>query len=258
MDNRLIRPGKGISQESLKLLACITMLLDHIGAILILTLYRNASTAISSHAAFLRELYQVLRIVGRLAFPIYCFLLSEGIHHTRNPKQYCLRLLIAAAIAELPYDLALRGGFTWEKQSVMVTLLLGFLALESMKRCPQLLLKLLIPLPFAWLAGKLRCDYGANGIYLMVLFFLTREVRYAPLLQVLGMWFLFSPDHRMALNWLNGVTLTTQEWSVLSVIPIALYSGEKRYRSKGLQWAFYLFYPVHLTVLWILKGVIHG
>ena len=258
MDNRLTRPGNGISQEGLKLLACITMLLDHIGAILILTLYRNAAAAGSSHAASLRELYQALRIVGRLAFPIYCFLLSEGVHHTKNPKKYCLRLLIAAVIAELPYDLALRSGFTWEKQSVMVTLLLGFLTLEGMKRCPKLLFKLLIPLPLAWLAGKVRCDYGANGIYLMALFFLTREIRYAPLIQLLGMWFLFSPGHLMALNWLDGITLTTQEWAILSVIPIALYSGKKQSRNNIVQWAFYLFYPVHLTVLWILKGVIHG
>ena len=258
MDNRLTTPLKCISQEGLKLLACLTMLIDHIGAILILMLYQTAAAAGSSHAGSLLELYQFLRIVGRLAFPIYCFLLSEGVHYTSNPEKYCLRLLIAALVAELPYDLALRGGFTWEKQSVMVTLLLGFLALEGMKRCPNLILKLLIPLPFAWLAGKLRCDYGANGIWLMALFFLTREVRHAPLLQLLGMWFLFSPGHLMVLNWVGGVRITAQEWAVLSVFPIALYSGEKQSHSKGLQWAFYLFYPVHLTLLWILKGVIYG
>ena len=251
MDNRLTPSYKCISQESLKLLACITMLIDHMGAILIAEILDSGAGNASA-----RELYTLLRTIGRIAFPLYCFLLAEGVHHTRDPRKYGLRLLIALFLAELPYDLALRGGFTWEKQSVMVTLLLGFLALESMKRCPRHLFKLLIPLPFAWLAGKLRCDYGANGIYLMALFFLTREVRYAPGLQLLGMWFLFSPGHRMALNWLDGITITTQEWAVLALIPISLYSGEKQSNSKGLQWAFYLFYPIHLTILSTLKRML--
>lgn len=253
MDNRLNVQYKCISQEGLKLLACMTMLLDHTGAVLVATAIRSGVGG-----TLLRELYTLLRTVGRMAFPIYCFLLAEGVHYTKNPHKYGLRLLISVFLAELPYDLALHNGFSWQNQSVMVTLLLGFLALESMKHCRYLLPKLLIALPFSLLAELLNTDYGGKGIWLMVLFFLTREVKYGHLLQFLGMWFLFSPGHRMALNWLNGIHITTQEWAVLALIPISLYSGEKQSHNKGLQWAFYLFYPLHLTLLWILKGALYG
>lgn len=253
MGNRLNVQYKSISQEGLKFLACLTMFLDHTGAILVAAAIRSGAGG-----ALLRELYTLLRTVGRIAFPVYCFLLAEGVHYTGNPRRYGIRLLIAAFLSELPYDLALRGGFTWQKQSVMVTLLLGFLALEGMKRCKHLLPKLLFPLPFCLLAELLRTDYGGEGVALMALFYLTREVPHKYLLQLIGMWFLFSPGHRMALNWLNGIHITTQEWAVLALIPISLYSGEKLSRSKGLQWAFYLFYPVHLAILGILKGALYG
>lgn len=257
MPNSPAYPRRGLSQEGLKGIACVTMLIDHTGAIVVYAMYLAASGAGGSVGG-LWDLYSLLRLVGRLAFPIYCFLLCEGVRHTKSPGRYGLRLLLAVFLSELPFDLALHGKVSWENQSVMVTLLLGFLALEGMDRCPRVWGKLLTALPFSLLAEFLRADYGADGVWLMVLFALTRDVKYGPLLQFLGMWFLFSPGHLMALNWLDGLRVTTQEWAVLSLIPISLYSGEKKSRSKALQWAFYLFYPLHLTVLWILKGALYG
>ena len=73
----------GLSQEGLKLFACVVMLIDHVGAVL-----------------FPQHFW--MREVGRLAFPIFCFLLSEGVHYTRSPGRYVLRLTIGAAISELP------------------------------------------------------------------------------------------------------------------------------------------------------------
>src|SRR5699024_500130 len=92
---------KGLSQEGLKLLACLTMLLDHIGATLVPG--------------------WTLRIIGRLAFPIFCFLLAEGAHYTKNPAKYAFRLAIGAILSEIPFDFALFGGWTWYYQSVMLT-----------------------------------------------------------------------------------------------------------------------------------------
>lgn len=235
---------KALSQEHLKLIACLTMLIDHIGAVIVAQLYRQTGSAA------LPELYDLMRLIGRISFPIYCFLLAEGAAHTGNPKKYALRLAIGALLAEIPYDLAFYGRLNWGKQSVMITLLLGFCALVLMKKKDHLLWKLAVALPFALAAKYLRTDYGANGILLIVLFGLSRELPAKQLVQTLGIWFVFSPGHQMFLNWFAGIKATVQEWAILAMIPICLYNGEKHSHSKPLQWAFYLFYPVHLTVLY--------
>ena len=85
---------RDISQEGLKLIACVSMLADHVGAV-----FFPGS---------------ILRFMGRLAFPIYCFLLTEGACHTRNPKRYALRLLSGILLSELPYDVLFYGGWKAE------------------------------------------------------------------------------------------------------------------------------------------------
>ena len=116
---------RGLSQEGLKIIACVTMLIDHIGAVLL-------------------PQYFSLRMIGRIAFPIYCFLLVEGAHYTKNPGKYALRLGIGMLLSELPFDLAFSRGWSWGYQSVMVTLLLVFLALKCMERTKNIFLKMLI------------------------------------------------------------------------------------------------------------------
>ena len=244
-------PKRGLPQEGLKLIACATMLLDHIGVTIVNNLFYAAANA-GGNAGALLQLYEVLRSVGRLAFPIYCFLLVEGAAHTHAPKRYALRLLIAAVLSEIPYDLALYGSINWQHQSVMVTLLLGFIMLEVIKKCPQTVLKLLAILPFAWLADTMNSDYGADGILVIALFALTRELPHKKLLQFFGLWCIFSPSHLMMVNWLGGISITIQELAVLVIVPIWLYNGRKVTKSKAVQWAFYLFYPAHLLVLYLI------
>ena len=233
---------KGFSQEMLKCIACVAMLIDHVGATLIYTLARD-------NAAF-RSLYEVMRMIGRLSFPIFCFLLVEGAHHTRNSRRYALRLALSAVFSELPYDLALRGGPDWQHQNVMVTLLLGFFMLKAMEKCPGLWQKLLAAVPFLLLGRWIRCDYGMNGIFVILLFELTREEPRKRLLQFFGLWFAFSPSHAMMLGWLDGFRIATQEWALLALVPISLYSGRKVTASRWVQRSFYLFYPLHLLVLY--------
>lgn len=248
---------KRLSQETLKLIACVSMLIDHIGAVIVAALLRKVNSG-GGNAEALLELYKLLRIIGRLAFPIYCFLLTEGIHYTKNPGRYALRLLIAAVLAEIPFDYAIYGDITWQHQNVMVTLLLGFCGVKAMERCPDAVTKILCAVVFSLAAKWANCDYGAKGIWTILLFALTREHSHRNLLQILGLWLIFSPDHAMFLNWLNGRHMTVQEWAVLSLIPISCYNGTKQSGSKVLQRAFYLFYPVHLLALELLKLRIFG
>lgn len=222
-----------LSQEGLKFLACAIMLLDHIGATLIP--------------------WGTLRIIGRLAFPIFCFLLAEGAHYTRNPRNYLLRLGIGAILSELPFDLALFGSWSWQHQSVMITLLLGAMALLAMKRMTQPLLKILVLLLFACLADFMNTDYGGAGVLMIALFGLTRERKYGWLVQLLGMYLICRWIIPGGAVWFIGRYVFIEIFAILALIPIRLYSGEKSTSSRAVQWAFYLFYPVHLWILYLIS-----
>lgn len=220
-------------QEGLKFLACAIMLLDHIGATLIP--------------------WGILRIIGRLAFPIFCFLLAEGAHYTRSPRNYLLRLGIGAILSELPFDLALFGSWSWQHQSVMVTLLLGAMALLAMKRMTQPLLKILVLLLFACLADFMNTDYGGAGVLMIALFGLTRERKYGWVVQLLGMYLICRWIIPGGVVWFIDRYVFIEIFAILALIPIWLYSGKKSTSSRAVQWAFYLFYPVHLWILYLMS-----
>lgn len=222
-----------LSQEGLKFLACAIMLLDHIGATLIP--------------------WGTLRIIGRLAFPIFCFLLAEGAHYTRSPRNYLLRLGIGAVLSELPFDLALFGSWSWQHQSVMVTLLLGAMALLAMKQMTRPLLKVLVLLLFACLADFMNTDYGGAGVLMIALFGLTRERKYGWVVQLLGMYLICRWIIPGGVVWFIGRYVFIEIFAILALIPIWLYSGKKSTSSRAVQWAFYLFYPVHLWILYLIS-----
>ena len=122
MNSALAAPrGPGLSGTALKRLACLSMLLDHLGA----SLLENGLFRCSAIDPRLVGLDQLLRLVGRLAFPIYCFLLVEGFLHTHDFKKYALRMLGFALISEGPFDWAFFSGVYWGHQNVYFTLLLG-------------------------------------------------------------------------------------------------------------------------------------
>lgn len=239
---------RGISQEGLKLIACATMLIDHIGATLVLQHCQHGAGMAWVNA------YYLMRVIGRIAFPIYCFLLVEGAYHTRDPKKYALRLFIGMLLSEIPFDLAFSGRIDMESSSVMVTLLLGFLMIEAMKRVKGFW-KIAVILPFFLLAEKLRTDYSGNGIMLIAMLALTKDVKQEKLLRMAGfvilLWF-------GALIQIGPVTVPVELFGLIGVPFMFCYQGKKRTYSKTAQWAFYLFYPVHLTVLWILEGMLFG
>ena len=225
---------KKLPQEGLKLIACVTMLMDHLGVALL-------------HAAW-------LRIIGRIAFPIYCFLLAEGTHYTKNPRNYGLRMAAVMLLSEIPFDFAVYGRTAWMHQNVLVTLLLGFLALELMGRCPNLFGKLCTAVPFVLLADLLHADYGSQGVLMILFFGLCREYDLGTLPMTLGLAVisLLRPSFPVRVM---GISVPIELFSVLSMVPIALYSGRKAGSSKVVQWGFYLFYPIHLAVLSLLRMI---
>ena len=243
---------RGLTQESLKLIACVTMLLDHIGATLVLRMLQSMPVRNGQYGLLVGG-YYALRIIGRIAFPIYCFLLVEGANHTRNPKKYGLRLFIGVLLSEIPFDLAfsLRGRviFDWSSNSVMLTLLLGFCMIEAMKRWTGFR-KVAVILPFYLLAEWLHTDYGGLGILIIAVFALTRGLPREKLYQCIGLCLVVYPGQR---SFLGSVAVNLEWFAVLALIPIFCYSGRKLTNNKAVQWAFYLFYPVHIGLLALLE-----
>lgn len=224
-----IMERKGISQETLKAIACVTMLIDHIG-----------SMFVNGYA---------LRIIGRIAFPIFCFLMAEGAYYTKNPQKYALRLVIGMLLSEIPFDLAFQHKITWARQSVMVTLLFGFLAVEALRYLKNDFLKLGTVAALAGLAEYIHTDYGGAGVLLVILF---SQSRGNLCLQSIILFVICVMMNSLKIPFL-GMRIPIELFAVLAMIPIAFYSGKKATSSKTLQWAFYLFYPVHLSVLCLVR-----
>lgn len=219
-----------LCQEALKLVACVTMLIDHTAVVFGLPMW--------------------LRMIGRLAFPIYCFLITEGIAHTGSPGRYFLRLGIMAVISEPIYDFVLYGGRSPRAhQNVLWLLLLGAVMAEGMGRVKQPVWKVLLIVPCYFIADALHLSYGGNGILLMALFALTRELPGGKWIQAVGMVLIngIMPSANIRMF---GLSVSVQLFGALAMVPIALYSGQKRTRSKAISWGFYIFYPLHLLALY--------
>ena len=248
-------PSAGISQETLKLIACVTMLIDHIGAALVVptdAIY-HANMELYTTMAWINL---VMRCIGRIAFPIFCFLLVEGVYHTRNPKKYLQRLAIGMVLSEIPFDLAFfRDGISWAHQSVMVTLLLGCMMVLLMNRSKGFW-KLLWIVPFYFGAELLHTDYGGDGILLIALFALAKGRKHEKWWQLAAMFLLYW-DFSFTCRYYNlDIRLPMNRLPLMAAVPIFCYGGRKLTHSKKVQWAFYLFYPVHIAVLYLLKVLV--
>lgn len=239
-----------LPQEALKTIACITMLIDHIG-----------------YLFFPQALW--MRMVGRIAFPLYCFLLTQGMRHTRSRPKYLLRLALIAVVSEFTFDYAFYGGFTWKKQSVMVTLLLGAIMCALMQLVKKLCKKPLAAVsarsrflgqlltaffmglvffPFHYSAHFFQSDYGWKGIFLISVFMIAWELPLKELWCLAGLLYL-SKVHGGSMVQFWGQTFPFQLPALLALVPVFFYSGKKLTRNPVLTWSFNLFYPVHLAIL---------
>ena len=174
---------KGISGSTLKMIAIVTMLIDHIGAAVLARLLmvnglgeldQTNTDAImqwlSANGA-LYWMYTVMRMIGRVAFPIFCFLLVEGFLHTHDVKKYAMRLGLFALLSEIPFDLAFSSKILeFNYQNVFFTLFIGLLtmiayrAVEEKEEWNQALKVILyILIVAAGRAGVVTKDYVAPG-----------------------------------------------------------------------------------------------
>ncbi len=227
---------KGISGSTLKMVAVVTMLIDHTAAVLLARILLADGTAL--HEGMLL-VYNIMRMIGRIAFPIFCFLLVEGFLHTRAPRKYALRLGLFALISEIPFDLAfhaelLEGSY----QNVFFTLWIGLLTMmgfAAIERHAEWKMGLRTVLYAAAVCAGMAaaelfgCDYGALGVMCILILYLFRRDRKQQILA-------------------GCLAFVWWEWpAVFAFLPVYFYNGKRGWRLKYL---FYIFYPAHLLVLY--------
>ena len=248
-----LKSKKGISGAAIKWVALASMLIDHIGAVLIEEGLWNVQPF--SPSLYLFDI--ALRTVGRIAFPLYCFLIVEGFFHTRSRWRYLLRLLAFGVLSEIPFDLAFNHRLLdWSYQNVYFTLGLGFISIwiwEALAKGenPRLvpfwrgfgaMAAFIIAMGIAY-AGH--TDYGAGGVLLIVMLYAEKDAGWVLdlfVMAALGVLLLFG-SHWIEL--LGG----------LGLILIHLYNGE---RGRQPKWLFYSFYPAHLALLALARFFIWG
>ena len=224
-----------LSAAKLKFIAIISMLADHVNKALI---YPN----LESNTGFLATLSDIFDIIGRIAFPLFCFMIVEGFFKTRNRKKYLFNLLIFGVISEVPFDMFTTGSFyntNW--QNVMFTLALVLVTIwivdtlkTKMENRPKALwyiVSLLIVAVMCIVAMMFSLDYEHHAVLMGYFFYLFYG---RPLLQI--------P--------FGYVTVYDQPWSLLGFGLILTYNGERGKQNKMLN---YWFYPAHLLILGILR-----
>ena len=203
------------------------------------------------------DVYWVMRSIGRMAFPVFCFLLVEGFKYTHSREKYAARMFIFALISEIPFDLAINNTvLEFKSNNVFFTLLLGLLAitvldwlksvdkiekassavkwfLVTLIRCIVMVSVVLVMMIIAEFV--LCCDYGAAGVGCIVMMYLlssNRDVAFAVAVILLGLF--------------SG---TIEFFALFMLIPLRYYNGK---RGISLKYVFYAFYPVHLFVLYLI------
>ena len=203
-----------------------------------------------------------MNCVGRIAFPIFAFMIVEGYFHTRNLKKYALRMLLFAVISEIPFNLMASGGWLYPfHQNVLWTFLISIGAIhlnELARRSGKTMLRIIAAV-FTILAGYVlgfitMVDYYGAGVLMVLAFYFFRGRK----------WWCFA-GQLAAMYYLNCVMLggfsyviqafgtemlfPRQGFAMLALIPIWLYRGRQGYSSRWFKLLCYWFYPVHMVVL---------
>lgn len=239
---------RGLTGSVLKWIAIVTMFIDHVAVVLVYGLAKYHHTW--GAGLLSRNGYFFLRGVGRLGFPLFCFLLAEGFFHTRSRWKYLLRLAVFALISEIPFDLAFQG--TWLEfgdQNVFFTLSLGMLAAMlwdlltqgSETGCPfwRGLAAILCAVALGAAAHYMNTDYGAMGVALILVMVLLRD---KPLTRDLVAGGVLAAMIPFGSHWI-------ELFGMLAFPLFHRYNGQRGRQSK---YFFYIFYPAHLLLLGLI------
>lgn len=292
-------PRFSISGSVLKIVAVTTMLIDHLGAGLLLPLLSLPPTAplsTSDHGiSFLfhrylltYEFYSLLRIIGRCAFPIFCFLIVEGLLHTSNKGKYLLRLLLFSFLSEIPFNLALFGRLQdANHQNVFFTLTIGLAVIWGMDEilCPGIPFRFREKDPrfheknrlfhkkdrrFLQKKRGLPSELLSVLLYAACLLLVLLGAGLANLLHtdygavgvlLIVLFYCFRKHRILAafLGWsLLSATLYLESYSFPAFLLSLFYNGKRGFLRGRAKYLFYFFYPLHLLLIYAVRLLLAG
>ena len=194
--------------------------------------------------------FSFLNLIGRIAFPIFAFQITEGFIHTKNLKKYIRKLLIFACISQIPFMLFLskfsENIFTL---NIFFTLILGLIAIYMYKKTSNKVLAFIYILLFGILAEFANVDYGMYGIFLIFLFYIFKDKKILMSISVILLTIAKYIPSILTYAFMHSTFYLCILFTCLSLIFICLYNKKE---GPKLKYLFYVFYPLHLILLYFL------
>lgn len=235
-----------MTSTGLHILAMLLMLLDHMWA-----------TVVSGN--------DWMTCLGRIAFPIFAFMIVEGYFHTRSVKKYALRMLLYAVVSEIPFNMVASGSWVYPfHQNVLWTFLIGIGAIhinESARRSGRAWLRVIAAVGTVYAGYVLgyltMVDYYGAGVVMVLAFYFFRGRSWVSFLgQLVVMYYLNCVELRgfcYDIPLLMGtVSFPRQGFALLALIPIWMYRGSQGPSSRWFRRLCYWFYPAHMLVLGLM------
>ena len=266
MQNKLFLNG-----FHLKLIGMLSMFIDHF------CVYIIPETS---------SVYLPLRCIGRISFPIFCFLLCEGMDHSSNKLKYLLRILCLSIFMDI-MTLIL---FKQYLGCPLTILFLGGLTIYFLKKPKYFKLLGIIPFCIGILTGceffPIRAQYGLYGIILILIFYFSRifsqkiiflisknyyeynnyihnyyhYLHFALLISLYTCYTLLTVFFQNQIQYIftqNDVVFTIQSYSIISCIFLFFYNGKRGYNKTWFKYGCYLFFPLHFVLIYLLSLIIH-
>ena len=225
--------NKKLNAFHLKIIAIIAMTINHLGQ----------NFAPKFNPLWWEFTYQ---FIGKLTFPIMAYLLIEGYRHTKRFKNYVLRLALFAVISILPYHYVLnKTGSIYIFNNILFTLTIGLLMLKIIDFYPKYEKYIVFIASLLTIAS----DWNIFGILIIHSFYINKNFKHLIIITI---------AMTIAQIALTGQTISLATLGILMVIPLLkLYNGQKGFSNNLIKYGFYVYYPLHLTII-ILIQVIYG
>lgn len=204
--------------------------------------------------------YEWLTCIGRIAFPIFAFLITEGYIHTSNINKYIKRMVIFAIITEIPFNLMVSASPIYPfHQNVLWTFVISLLTLKYLNfdNTKNIFKSIIIVILAIIIATITMCDYFGAGVMMVVGFYIFRKSKLLQLLMMIYVNMILIQGYSYPID-IAGYTyyFPQQGFALLSLIFIWLYNGKQGYHAKWFKIFCYAFYPLHMLILYILTIVL--